>query len=356
MKLILTGDISLSSIDIKSFAIDKKILDVFANSDVVFGNQENPVTSETKRNGSLVVNLKSGKDSIDILKNFDVLSLCNNHIFDYGEKGMSDTINYLKLNNIACYGTGKNIKEAVKPYFDHKNKLCFFSATRWFNAKKNKAGTASFKAIEKEFNKFKKDGYFNIYTPHWGYEYITTPPPDVRRHAKKMIDIGVDLIAGTHPHILQGFEKYKDKYIFYSLGNLIFHDKHMKPRQNKELIDKTVILILNITDNKVDKADFLPVNITNSGLSEAGDQFNAKDLLDKLSSPLLRPYKEYLKIYYDSTLISSKQNDGVRARLIKEKKGADRIKSLYLNIKQATVQDIFNKFYALFFYRIMNKL
>ena len=57
---------------------------------------------------------------------------------------------------------------------------------------------------------------------HWGLEQMGMPMPGQRVLARKMIDAGADLIIGSHPHVVQGYEKYRGKYIFYSLGNLLF--------------------------------------------------------------------------------------------------------------------------------------
>jgi poly-gamma-glutamate synthesis protein (capsule biosynthesis protein) len=58
--------------------------------------------------------------------------------------------------------------------------------------------------------------------PHWGTEYALTPNKKQVRLAHEWIDAGVDVIIGHHPHVIQSVEVYKDKYIFYSLGNFIF--------------------------------------------------------------------------------------------------------------------------------------
>ena len=57
---------------------------------------------------------------------------------------------------------------------------------------------------------------------HWGNEYINRPSSAQKKFAHWLIDIGFDLIIGMHPHVLQGYEEYNGKYIFYSLGNFVF--------------------------------------------------------------------------------------------------------------------------------------
>lgn len=63
---------------------------------------------------------------------------------------------------------------------------------------------------------------FIIVSLHWGLEYEAPPHPHQIETAHRLIDNGVDLIIGHHPHVIQGIEKYRGKYIFYSLGNFLF--------------------------------------------------------------------------------------------------------------------------------------
>lgn len=76
--------------------------------------------------------------------------------------------------------------------------------------------------IVEEF-KIIRDSDFKIAYIHWGNEFINFPYNDQRQFAHWLIDLGFDLIVGMHPHVMQGFEVYNSKYIFYSLGNFVFN-------------------------------------------------------------------------------------------------------------------------------------
>ena len=78
-----------------------------------------------------------------------------------------------------------------------------------------------YKEIEKELKSLPKDAFKVLYI-HWGNEYINRPSSAQKKFAHWLIDIGFDLIIGMHPHVLQGYEEYNGKYIFYSLGNFVF--------------------------------------------------------------------------------------------------------------------------------------
>ena len=64
---------------------------------------------------------------------------------------------------------------------------------------------------------------FRIVFVHWGNEFINYPYLDQKAFAHFMVDCGADLIVGMHPHVLQGYEIYHGKHIFYSLGNCVFN-------------------------------------------------------------------------------------------------------------------------------------
>lgn len=89
-----------------------------------------------------------------------------------------------------------------------------------------------------------------VLLPHWGYEFVTIPPYGVTQEAKLFIDAGADLIVGSHPHVLQGYEQYCGKYIFYSLGNFIFDMRYANTKYSA---------ILNYSIKMDGKDDFNPI-------------------------------------------------------------------------------------------------
>ena len=92
-------------------------------------------------------------------------------------------------------------------------KVAFLGFTRWINAGKKKPGTTpgNFKKLTNIIRTLKNENYFVIIMPHWNYEYVHFPAPDNRNLGKDLIDAGADLIVGSHPHIIQGYEKHNNK-------------------------------------------------------------------------------------------------------------------------------------------------
>jgi poly-gamma-glutamate synthesis protein (capsule biosynthesis protein) len=353
MKLALVGDISLHGLNPENIELDDQIISYFRQSDLIVGNLETPVTSSNTKTDLLPVHLKANNNAISFLKYFSVLSLCNNHIFDYGLEGFLDTFKLLDENQIKHFGAGRNLAEAVEPLkltLDEDEKIAFISGTRWSNANKTSFGTASYKGHKSNIKKLKKEGYFIVYFPHWGYEYITIAPPDVRQHAKKMIDNGVDVIIGTHPHILQGYESYKGKHIFYSLGNFTFSSdiiKTLAPAESISSCHTTVILNLIIEKNNDYKFELAPVRFNNEKIEllSGVDKNFVNHYLEEISKIYYKSYTAYLREYYDQVPELVMQNIKIRNNFQNFHKQC-LIRKLQL-LKNITKQDVLNRLYNL---------
>jgi len=148
------------------------------------------------------------------------VNLANNHIFDYGEEGLEKTLYFLDKNNIPYCGINHK-------FFKYKNYkiLGFCSLVTNPVVSSNNYRLNILEEIDFEYlKKLKKDNSYLILILHWGLEEFLMPRFEDVILAHKLIDIGVDLIIGHHPHVIQPVEIYKNKYIFYSLGNFIFPD------------------------------------------------------------------------------------------------------------------------------------
>lgn len=345
MKVSFVGDISISGINIKEFDIDPNIIHLFTQSDLNVGNLENPITKIENPINDNIVKLKIEDDPWELLKYFNVLSICNNHIFDYGVHGFNDTINYLQKHGISYFGAGSNSKNAKQPLqliINNDQKIAFISGTRWSNAKSNSHGTSSYQRFARILRMLKKEKYFIVYFPHWGYEYITIPPPDVRKHAKKMINLGVDLIIGAHPHIVQGYEKYRNKFIFYSLGNFIFDSKIIKfltlPEDYK-ISTISFILELNIISKNEYSFNIIPIEFDNNNIRIISEDNNQmENYLENISLIFNKSYKKYLHEYYLQVPKMIEYSKKIRNLRPNRKK-----KNIFKHINESTLQGILNR-------------
>ncbi|MGC5771208.1 CapA family protein [Paenibacillus pabuli] len=211
-----------------------KLGSLFKNDDLTIGNLETPVTLGGTDAVDKTYVYKSSPKALAAMASagFDAVNLANNHILDQGVEGLVDTLAYLKEYGIAHTGAGMNEDEAYAPaYLERKGmKIALLGFSRvvpkasW-KADGNRAGvaeaydsTGAVKAIQEARQK----ADLVIVVAHWGEERVSTPNTDQTRLAHEFVDAGADLVVGGHPHVLQGVEYYKGKWIAYSTGNFIF--------------------------------------------------------------------------------------------------------------------------------------
>ena len=201
--------------------------------DINFLNLEAPVTTNisSKDNSKCsIINEKKSLIKLFESLNINLVGLANNHIFDFKEKGFNDTANFLSFNNINYFGAGNNLKNARTLKVLEKNNIKFgflgyswdFIQTKYATTLEGGVAPLIESIIISDIKKAKKEVDFLIISFHWGYEREIYPMPSQRELAHKSIDNGADLIIGHHSHVPQGFEKYKNKLIVYSLGNFYF--------------------------------------------------------------------------------------------------------------------------------------
>lgn len=263
MKLIAAGDIFLKTKNnVSPFVHIKKL---FLNYDLVFGNLETVLSNR----GDLLekrVSLRANPEKICYLKDigFNIVNIANNHIMDYGKIGLFDTIDILKRSNIKFIGTGRNIGEAIRPSIFEKDglKIGFLGFTSvGLIAREEDNGCAPLdrELIVRCISGLREKVDILTVSLHWGVEYVFYPSPEQQKLARAIIDNGADLIIGHHPHVIQGIEEYKDKLIFYSLGNCNFGVEQAK---NYEGTDLGLIVSVEFSKEKgITNYKLIPVRI-----------------------------------------------------------------------------------------------
>jgi poly-gamma-glutamate capsule biosynthesis protein CapA/YwtB (metallophosphatase superfamily) len=206
---------------------------LLAEPDVTVANLETPVTERGAKQTKEYV-YRSSPKALPALKEsgVDIVNLANNHIMDYGAEGMLDTISLLDREGIAHVGAGHNLEEALKPAVVTKQgiRIAFLGFSRvvpdnsW-KASAKQAGVAdtyNYTVPVETIRKAKEQADLVVVLAHWGTERKDTPDPVQTDLAHRYVDAGADLVVASHPHVLQGLEAYKGKWIAYSLGNFIF--------------------------------------------------------------------------------------------------------------------------------------
>ncbi|MGG3282258.1 CapA family protein [Paenibacillus solani] len=209
---------------------------MFLEDDLTVLNLETPVTTGGVGAANKQFVFKSSPDVLLAMREAGVeaVNLANNHILDQGQEGLLDTLKHLQDQGIRYVGAGRNEEEAFKAqYFELQGMtvaLLGFSRvlpeTSWY-ALENRPGVAGAydhvlpKAVE-AIREARSKADLVVVIAHWGEELHKTPNGHQINLSRAFIDGGADLIIGGHPHVLQGLEQYKGKWIAYSTGNFIF--------------------------------------------------------------------------------------------------------------------------------------
>jgi len=218
----------------------RKVKDLLSKPDLTVVNLEFAVTTRGVKENKLWT-FRAGPEVLPDLAaaGVDAVSLANNHAIDYGRVGLEDTLDQTRAAGLGIFGAGRNEQEAYAPYIVEKNgiKIALLGASYIVRSETWKASptqpgvaeTVDTKRIVAAIKQAKTQADCVIVYPHWGTENTSKVESYQRELARAYIDAGADLVVGAHPHTLQGFERYKDKWIAYSLGNFIFQTVADRP-------------------------------------------------------------------------------------------------------------------------------
>lgn len=214
----------------------KEVGQIFQQDDFTLLNLETSITKSEEKWPEKEFNFRSDPKHAEEMRrqSVEAVSLANNHTLDFGRKGFADTLRHLKKSGIQYTGGGADLSEAIRPILFEKNgtKIAVLSFSRvvpsvkWY-AGKNRSGIvgAYDSQLEEAIRIVKEwDAKTDVLMValHWGKMHIEQPGASEERAARRLIDAGADVVIGHHPHVLQGIELYKNRPIFYSLGNFIF--------------------------------------------------------------------------------------------------------------------------------------
>jgi formylglycine-generating enzyme len=176
---------------------------------------------------------RAARNSPEYLKrHFDLLSLANNHSWDFGPEGILESIRLLEDQKIGYFGAGKDIDFARQGMLvEVRGKKILFLGYNGFRgddykATESAAGSAPLideyviEDIQRGKSKLKAD--YVIPFVHWGQEMIENPTAEQRTSARRWIDAGASAVIGAHPHVVQTVDIYQGAPIVYSLGNFVF--------------------------------------------------------------------------------------------------------------------------------------
>jgi poly-gamma-glutamate synthesis protein (capsule biosynthesis protein) len=249
-------------------------------------NLEAPITdsnNKIKKTGPcLRVPPSAFSKELTLSGNF-IAALSNNHIKDFGEKGIKDTIDCLRDCNIKYLGAGASRGKAREPIFltddNLKVALINVSENEWSSADENIGGAFGFDFIDgvNDIKSAKNQADRVVLIYHGGHEFNELPSPQQKKLFRFFIDCGVDVVICHHSHIVSGYERHGEGVIFYGLGNFYFPKKEAEKTWYCGIIVELDLSVdgisFSVTHSKFSKEG--AVDLVGSKLEEdsAGDEF-----------------------------------------------------------------------------------
>ena len=307
--ILIVGDI-VNTKNKESF-IDSDLQKLIKNQDYCVCNFEAPVENSGLKYPKAGPSIFQNKETIEILKEagFDLLLLANNHMYDYGETGLLDTIKLAKTFNLDIVGAGENFKKAYKPLVKEINGLniCFINACEAqfgvlddINLNQS-SGYAwiNHSIIDQLILEYKNKVDKIIICAHAGLENYSIPLIQWKKRYRDLCDLGADCIVASHPHVPQGYEIHNNKPIFFSLGNFYFDTESFKNTP-----DHSFSVILNITKDKISFKPVFHHKLNGKVMLTSKEKIN---ISFETLNPLIENEYEIEKMYLDAYLKITKQ-------------------------------------------------
>lgn len=298
-EITIAGDLCLTE---DGFVIDKydtvndlkqcispEILQITNESDLFYVNHEYTISDRGTPLAGKYYTFRAKPERMSILKEMgtDIVSLANNHVYDYGEEALLDTVDLLEKASIPYVGGGRNIDEAKRPIYFIINgiKIGFVGSSNGERIRYTPQATEESAGILRaydttEYNQVIREAsmecdYLIAYI-HWGTEDSNYLNSDQQRWGREFLASGADIVIGGHPHVLQGIEYVDGKPIIYSLGDFWFNHE----------TKYTGVLKLNIQYDGLKEMSFVPClqrDFTTQYLHTEEEQRKLYDFLEGLS-------------------------------------------------------------------------
>jgi len=254
--------------------ISADLLSIMRSADIFMVNNEFPYTTGGAPTAGKKFTFRADPKYASWLFDMgaDLVSLANNHAYDYGEVSLTDTLDTLESIEMPYVGAGRNLDEAVKPvsFIANGKKITFVSATqieRTLPADTKGATETTpgvFRCLEigkllEVISAAKADSDFVIVYVHWGTEGTDKLDHWQQEQAPQIAAAGADLIIGDHPHVLQPIGYQGDVPVVYSLGNYLF---------NSKTLDSCLVEAV-IGDEGLESLQFIPAKQSNCRVAKA---------------------------------------------------------------------------------------
>ncbi len=272
------------------------IKDLVSNADIAFANLENPASYGGFPYPGKPPNVTFRADPATLFglawAGFDVVSLANNHMNDYGARAVEDTLDYLDLLGISRCGAGRDLAEARSPAILERDGVRFaflaYAEPIWSVVPASGASTfpgptsaetrlpdsipadpgtrkapattgvaiASTEDVIADIRSVREslEPDYLFVSMHWGDEHQHIPNASQQALGRAAIDAGATAVLGHHPHVIQTIERYGDGFIVYSMGNLVFD-------MASERTYESMALRLHLSQGKLKRVEIIPLTI-----------------------------------------------------------------------------------------------
>ncbi|NGX38154.1 MAG: putative polyglutamine synthesis accessory protein [Chlamydiae bacterium] len=243
-------------------------------------------------------NFKADPEKVSVLIEgpIHVVNVANNHILDFSEEGLVETVQTLDQAHILHIGAGKDLADAKAPCIIEKKgiKVGFLGCTdnepTW-KAKTSHPGThfvevGDLESLLPSITALRSQVDLLILSMHWGPNMQKRPLPDFRSFAHALIDLGVDILHGHSAHVFQGVEIYKKKLILYDTGDLV-DDYAVDPILRN---DRSFFFIIKVDKKKLISLRMIPTLISQFQVNISHE----KVPLDEMEA-LCKEFKTYPK-------------------------------------------------------------
>lgn len=265
-------------------------------ADAFLVNLECALTSRTERwrgGAEKAFHFRSDPRHVESLRRarVDFASLANNHVGDFGDAGLLDTIATLDGAGIRHAGAGRDLHEASRPavlHLDHLDVAIVAAAdhpAEW-EATESRPGIfrvevslaeQAFAPVERALAEARRLAQIVIFSIHWGPNMRERPTPEFRNFARRVLDAGADVFWGHSAHVVQGVEVVHERPILYDTGDFV--DDYAVDDELRN--DLSALFLLRVEDARVTAVDMLPVRIADRRVSAAvgRDHELVRDLL-----------------------------------------------------------------------------
>ena len=253
-----------------SSMFSEELLSAMTDADLFMVNEEFPFSTRGEAAEDKQFTFRVDPSYVRIFQEIgvDVATVANNHALDFGVNAFTDSLDTLDQAGIARVGGGRTLSEAKAPVIRTvgDSTVGILGASRVIPVSSWAAGNARpgmFTAYDQapllnEISDLSSQCDYTVVYLHWGIEKDEYPQEYQRKLAYACIDAGADLVVGSHPHVLQGFETYKGKLIAYSLGNFLFSNS----------TNPTVLLQVHIKEDGTLAASLIPCTRVNGQIQK----------------------------------------------------------------------------------------